>query len=83
MNRTPAEQKAEPRPSGSGSPNRSLTVAALLILLSLGCNSFSLHLLSRDKNDKAIANRPSVGAAVAEPLFVPHTSLCVSVGLRD
>lgn len=39
---------------------RSLTVAALAFLLTFGCNSFSLHLLSRDKHEKALADpRPT------------------------
>ncbi|MHB1422420.1 MAG: hypothetical protein ACYC3I_04325 [Gemmataceae bacterium] len=55
MMRTRNERISEPRPSGSEVNIRSLTVAALLLFLSLGCNSFSLHLLSRDKTDKTVA----------------------------
>ncbi len=68
MTCTRREEKSEPRTprSGvSGCLRRSLRCAACaaLTFLALGCNSFSLHLLSRDKSDKALTEaRPATPA---------------------
>ncbi|HZV04081.1 MAG TPA: DUF1570 domain-containing protein [Gemmataceae bacterium] len=60
MTRTRQEDKSEPRTQRSGVSGlcgRLLRCAACaaLAFLAFGCNSFSLHLLSRDKNDKGVA----------------------------
>jgi hypothetical protein len=59
MTRTQQRRKSEPRTQSRVSDQlarlRLLRCAACAALLSmLGCNSFSLHLLSRDKHDKAV-----------------------------
>jgi hypothetical protein len=55
-------RNSEPRTQRSGVSGgrvcrflRCATCAALMLLPALGCNSFSLHLLSRERHDKAIA----------------------------